>query len=61
MRIVTVAGGNLFDVANRTLGDATKWDVIAAANFITDPWLSGLTTLVIPNLANDKGAVIAPT
>lgn len=47
-RRVTVAGGNLFRVALVELGDATQWDRIAAANGLTDPWLVGVVTLVIP-------------
>jgi nucleoid-associated protein YgaU len=61
MQTLTVAGGNLFDIAQRILGDATKWDVIADANDISDPWLAGLTTLLIPDQSNDKGAIGAPT
>jgi nucleoid-associated protein YgaU len=57
MQTLTVAGGNLFDIAQRILGDATEWDVIAAANDISDPWLAGLTTLVVPDSTNDKGAI----
>jgi len=48
MRSVTVAGGTLFAVALLYLGDATQWDVIAVANQLGDPWLSGLVTLRIP-------------
>lgn len=56
MQTITVTGGTLFDVANRWLGDATLWYVIAGANNISDPWLSGVTTLTIPDLANATGA-----
>jgi len=47
-----LTGGNLFDIANRFLGDATQWTIIASANGITDPWLNGMTTLVIPTPPN---------
>jgi nucleoid-associated protein YgaU len=56
MQAITVTGGNLFDIANRFLGDATLWYVIAGASGISDPWLSGLTTIMIPDVANATGA-----
>ena len=49
MQTVTVASETLFSVAARYLGDATQWSRIAALNDITDPWLSGLTVLLIPD------------
>ncbi|KAA0685997.1 LysM peptidoglycan-binding domain-containing protein [Neorhizobium sp. P12A] len=47
-RVVTVAGGDLFTLAAKYLGDATKWYQIAQANGLTDPMIVGLQTLVIP-------------
>ena len=47
-KTVTVAGGNLYDVAAKQLGDATRWTDIAKANGLTDPQLSGINTLQIP-------------
>jgi hypothetical protein len=58
MQIITVTGGNLFDIANRMLGDANLWYVIAATNGISDPWLDGLVTLVIPDPTNGTGATL---
>ncbi len=49
MQTVTVASGTLFGVAVTYLQDATQWNRIAALNGITDPWLSGLTVLQIPD------------
>ena len=46
MQILPVASGPLIGVA---LGDATQWNRIAALNGISDPWLSGLTVLRIPD------------
>jgi nucleoid-associated protein YgaU len=57
MQTITVTGGNLFDIANRFLGDATAWTTIASANKLTDPWLNGVATLVIPTPSN--GSVMA--
>jgi L-ascorbate metabolism protein UlaG (beta-lactamase superfamily) len=56
MQSISLTGSNLFDIANRWLGDATLWYVIAGANGISDPWLNGLTTLIIPDTANATGA-----
>lgn len=45
---VTVVGGDLFRLALATLGDATQWSRIAAANGLSDPMLSGLQVLSVP-------------
>ena len=47
-KTVTVGGGNLYDVAAQQYGDGTQWQKIAAANNLTDPALTGITTLTIP-------------
>lgn len=49
MQTITIAGGNLFAIAAQYLGDATQWIRIAQQNGLTDPMLSGLVTLVIPD------------
>jgi nucleoid-associated protein YgaU len=46
---MTVAGGNLFQVAAAELGDATQWVRIAQLNGIEDPLLVGVQTLLIPD------------
>ncbi|MDZ5448962.1 hypothetical protein [Labrys sp. ZIDIC5] len=48
-RVVTVAGGNLFQVAAEQLGEATRWNDIAALNGLRDPFLTGVVTLKIPS------------
>jgi hypothetical protein len=45
---ITVAGGNLFQIAARYLGDATQWVRIAALNGLSDPMLQGVVTLLLP-------------
>lgn len=45
---ITQTGGNLYQVAAQYLGDATQWTRIAWANGLTDPMLTGLTTLRLP-------------
>ena len=49
MRTITVAGGNLFAIAAAELGDATQWIRIAQLNRLSDPVLSGVVTLQIPD------------
>lgn len=48
MRVLTVAGGDLFRLALEHLGDATQWNRIAALNGLDDPVLDGLQTLRLP-------------
>ena len=57
MQTITVCGGTLFDIACRTLGDASLWSDIAALNGIDDPWLNGIVTLVIPAPGQGKPLV----
>lgn len=47
-KTVTVGGGDLYQVAAKQYGDATRWTDIAAANGLSDPNLTGIQTLVIP-------------
>jgi len=48
MTVITVTGGNLFQIAAERLGNALQWINIARTNKISDPMLSGMTTLIIP-------------
>ena len=59
MTTITVAGGNLFQIAAQYLGDATQWLRIAQANGLTDPMLFGVVTLVIPDPDPTAGGGIA--
>ena len=45
---ITVAGGDLFHIAAQQLGDATQWIRIAQLNGLSDPMLTGVTTLQLP-------------
>ncbi len=45
---ITQGGGNLMAVAATHYGDASQWPKIAAANNITDPFLTGNNTLKLP-------------
>jgi nucleoid-associated protein YgaU len=57
---IQVAGGNLFAIAAQFLGDSSQWNRIAALNGLTDPMLSGVTTLKIPpvNKAAGNGGIL---
>ena len=45
---VSVAGGDLQVIAAQQFGDATAWPLIATANGLKDPKVTGLKTLAIP-------------
>jgi nucleoid-associated protein YgaU len=59
MRAITVAGDNLFRIAAAELGDATQWIRIAELNQISDPVLTGVVTLLIPDFNRNAGGGIA--
>lgn len=59
MRTITVAGGDLFHLAATYLLDATQWNRIAQVNGLSDPVLSGLVTLLIPDIDASAGGGIA--
>lgn len=57
-RSMTVAGGNLMQIASQQYGDPTAWTGIAKANGLTDPQLTGVQTLQIPNQPDNAGGVL---
>ncbi|MBW4091062.1 MAG: hypothetical protein HIU82_08135 [Proteobacteria bacterium] len=59
MQTLTIAGGNLFQLAAAELGDATQWIRIAQLNNLSDPMLSGVVTLLIPDRNPSAGGGIA--
>jgi LysM domain len=60
MQSVIVAGDNLFRIAATQLADATQWIRIAELNNLADPMLTGVMTLLIPELDPAAGGGIAP-
>lgn len=54
VRIITVPGGNLMDIAAKQYGDAMGYTALLAANpaLKGDPQLTGITTLTVPKYAN---------
>lgn len=59
MQTISVAGGDLFRIAAVYLNDATQWIRIAQLNGISDPWLTGTTTLQIPDRDPAAGGGVA--
>lgn len=59
MQTMTIAGGNLFQLAATKLGDATQWIRIAQLNNLSDPMLAGVVTLLIPDPNPNAGGGIA--
>lgn len=47
-KVLRVSGTTLFQVAMTQTGDPLQWVAIAELNGITDPWITGLTTILIP-------------
>ena len=47
-KTVRVSHTTLFHVAAQEWGEALQWTAIAALNGLTDPWITPLTTLLIP-------------
>ena len=58
-KTIIVAGGNLFAIAANYLQDATQWIRIAQANNLSDPVLTGVTTLIIPDVNLTLGGGVA--
>lgn len=56
---IVVAGGNLFEIAANYLQDATQWIRIAQANNLSDPVLTGVTNLIIPDVNLTLGGGVA--
>lgn len=62
VRLIRVAGGNLFAIAAQELGDATQWNRIAQINKLVDPWLVGSFALQIPPTnPNAGGGILGST
>lgn len=59
-RTITVSSGNLYDIAAREYGDPNGATLIMQANGLTDPTITGNTTLIIPpyNVTAANGGVL---
>ena len=53
-RTITVVGGNVFEIASRELQDATQGVRIYVLNGLSDPFLTGPITLLIPPIDHSK-------
>ena len=60
MKLITVVGGNLFQIAAAELLDATQWIRIAQLNNLNDPILVGIMVLAIPAINKAAGGGVAP-
>jgi len=59
-QLLTVVGANLFQLAAIYYGDATQWALIANANGLVDPIITGQMTLIIPQLNNvNTGGIVS--
>lgn len=55
---IAVAGGNLYRIAEQQYGDATAWTAIAKANGLTDPFVQGVSTLIIPPQSDQSAGIL---
>jgi nucleoid-associated protein YgaU len=55
---IAVAGGNLYQLAEKQYGDATAWTAIARANGLTDPFVQGSQILTIPPQSDQSGGIL---
>ena len=60
MKTITVAGDNLFRIAASELADATQWVRIAELNNLSDPIITSMVSLLIPDINPNAGGGIAP-
>ena len=58
VKTVTMAGGNLYDLAAKEFGDATQWANIARANNLADPVITGVQEIQIPAAPDTSGGVL---
>lgn len=56
---ITVAGGDLLQIAAKVYGKAEAWTGIAKANGLKDPSVQGVQTLNVPVTADNSGGVLA--
>lgn len=47
-KVLRVSNTTLFEIAMRQFGDAMYWVDIAELNGMTDPWITGMTEILIP-------------
>ncbi|KVC81383.1 hypothetical protein [Burkholderia ubonensis] len=55
---ITVAGGNLMQVAAKVYGKVEAWTGIAKANGLTDPTVQGVQTLNVPVTPDNSSGVL---
>jgi hypothetical protein len=60
LKTITVVGGNLWQIAAAQLGDATQASRIAALNGLTDPFINGQVTLILPPIDASQTGGLPP-
>lgn len=55
---VSLAGGDLYQLASTQYGDAAEWATIARANGLTEPQVSGVQSILIPPTSADTQGVL---
>jgi nucleoid-associated protein YgaU len=61
LRTIQVSGGNLWDIAAQELGNALQASRIAVLNGISDPFLTGTVTLILPPIDSSETGGLPPT
>lgn len=57
-KVIGVMNANLYRLAMRYYGNSDEWTVIAEANGLSDPEISGYMELIIPNWdGKDRGGL----
>jgi hypothetical protein len=59
MKSIQASATTLFHVAAQQLGDATQWIRIAQLNGLSDPQITGIVTLLIPDVDPSQTGGIA--
>ena len=60
MYTISVQGTNLFALAAAELGDAMQWINLARTNNLSDPFITELTEIMIPDYSAIFGDGIGP-
>lgn len=51
---IHVSGTTLFHVAEMNLGDAMRWVELGRINGMTDPWIYGVHTILLPPVLSQE-------
>ena len=54
-KVVRVSNTTLYHLAAYHYNDARMWTYIAQANDLIDPWIFGISEIIIPNVGQSNG------